>query len=119
MTSSGPHVVVNTGALGTGETLEARLEARFAALEAQFAAFEVRAENGFGRFPDSEDDTTAGGQASTVDVSTSQRPIAIAQRNRANDDRPVVRAQQAKDGNGERGREPKSKRNRHKGKHRN
>ena len=119
VTSRGPHVVVSAVPLGTGETLEARLEVRFAALEAQFAAFEVRAENGFGRFPDSEDDTTAGGQASTVDVSTSQRPIAIVQRSRANDERPVVRAQQAKDGNGERGREPKSKRNRHKGKHRN
>ena len=119
VTSSGPHVVVSTGALGTGETLEARLEARFAALEAQFAAFEVRAENGFGRFPESGDDATAGEQATTVDVSTSQRPITMTQRTRANADNAIVRLQQAKDGNGEHGKERKSKRNRHKGKHRN
>jgi hypothetical protein len=119
VTSRGPHVVVNTGALGTVETLEARLEARFAALEAQFAAFEVRAENGFGRFPDAEDDATAGEQATTVGVSTSQRPITMTQRTRANAESAIIRFQQATDGDGEHGKERKSKRNRHNDKHRN
>ena len=44
----GTTVVVSAGALGTGETLEVRLDARFAATEAEFAAFEVRGANGFG-----------------------------------------------------------------------
>ena len=38
------------------------------------------------------------GQASTVDVSTSQRPITMTQRTRANADSALVRVQQAKDG---------------------
>jgi len=60
--TSGTTVIVNTFPLGSGQTLGARLAARFAALEAQFAAFEARAANGFGRFPDSGDDATSGGQ---------------------------------------------------------
>jgi hypothetical protein len=52
----GTTVVVSAGALGTGETLEVRLDARFAATEAEFAAFEVRGANGFGRFPKSGDE---------------------------------------------------------------
>ena len=88
VTSSGPNVVVSTSALSTGETLEARLEARFAALEAQFAAFEVRAENGFGMFPDSGDDETAAGQVPTFGVSISQQPVAMAQQTVAKDPEP-------------------------------
>jgi hypothetical protein len=118
VTSRGPRVVVSIGALGTGETLEARLEARFAALEAQFAAFEVRAENGFGRFPDAGDEAMSGGQATTAVVSTSRQFITMTQRS-AHDDSPIIRAQKAKDGTGERGKERKGKRDRHKGKHRN
>src|SRR5215203_2198984 len=76
-------------AVDTSQTLEARLEARFAALEAQFAAFELRAGNDFGRFPDSSDDATAGGQTSTVMVSKSQQPVTIAQRPGANNDGPI------------------------------
>jgi hypothetical protein len=114
--SGGSTVIVRTGALGTGETLEARLEARFAALEAQFAAFEVRAANGFGRFPESGDEAEDGGQATTVSVSDSQQPTAVAQRASSKDDNPIIRAQKAKDGNGERDKERKGKR---KGKQRN
>ena len=117
--SRGPHVVVRTGALSRGMTLEARLEARFAALEAQFAAFEVRAENGFGRVPESRADVTAGVEATTVIISTAQQIITTTQRTRANADTPMVRVQQAKDGDGEHGKERTSKRNHHKGKHRN
>jgi hypothetical protein len=111
-------VIVRTGALGTGETLEARLVARFAALEAQFAAFEVRAANGFGRFPES-DEEAAGGQAATVVVSTSQEPITANQRATAQDDRPIIRAQKVTEGQGERSKERSDKRGRPKGKHRN
>ena len=66
-------VNVSPVAVGAGQTLEARLEARFAALEAQFAAFEARAANGFGMFPESGDDATSGGQAANVVVSTLSR----------------------------------------------
>jgi hypothetical protein len=90
------------------QSLEARLEARFAALEAQFAAFEARAANGFGMFPDSEDEAPAAGQP-TVVVSTAQKPIAENQRTTVSDGRPIVRAQKAKERKG----------NRAKGKHRN
>ena len=76
----GRTVNVSPVAVGTSQTLEARLEARFAALEAQFAAFEVRAANGFGRFPESGDEVASGGQAATVVVSTSQKPITMTQR---------------------------------------
>jgi hypothetical protein len=107
---SGSPVVVSPVPLGAGETLEARLEARFAALEAQFAAFEVRAANGFGRFPESGDNAAAVGQVTTVGVSSSQQPIAIAQRTLAHDDGPIVRAQKAKDGNGERDKERRGNR---------
>src|SRR5215216_3064370 len=59
-------VDVSPVAIGTSQTLEARLEARFAALEAQFAAFEARAANGFGMFPKSGVDATAEGHTPTV-----------------------------------------------------
>jgi hypothetical protein len=106
-------------ALGAGQTLEARLEARFAALEAQFAAFEVRAANGFGRFPDSGDDAMSEGQAANVVVSTSQQPMTMTQRTGANDDSPIVRAQKVKAGKGDRAKKRPGKRDRHKTKHRN
>jgi hypothetical protein len=106
-------------AVGAGQSLEARLEARFAALEAQFAAFEARAANGFGMFPDAGDDATSGGQAANVVVSSSETPITMTQRAGANDDRPVVRAQKAKAGKGDRTKERKGKRTPHKTKHRN
>jgi hypothetical protein len=105
-------------AVGAGQSLEARLEARFAALEAQFAAFEARAANGFGMFPDA-DDAPSGGQAANVVVSSSETPITMTQRAGANDDRPVVRAQKAKAGKGDRTKERKGKRTPHKTKHRN
>ena len=109
----------STVPLGTSQTLGARLEARFAALEAQFAAFEARAANGFGMFPKSGDDATAGRQAATVVVSTSQKPITMTQRPGAHDDNPIVRAQKAKDGKDDRTKERKGGRDRHKTKHRN
>ena len=115
----GTTVVVSTGAIDTGESLEARLEARFAALEAEFAEFEARAANGFGRFPDSEDEATVGGQGTTVVVSTSQQPVTVAQRTSPDDDRPTLRAQKVQDGKVDRTKERKNKRDRPKGKHRN
>jgi hypothetical protein len=114
----GPTVVVSTGARSTGETLEARLEARFAALEAQFAAFAGRAANGFGRFPDAGDEAMAGGQAITVAVATSRPSIALPHRTSGKDSSPIIRAQQATDGTGERGTARKGKRDRHKGERR-
>jgi hypothetical protein len=110
--------VVSTGVRSTGETLEARLEARFAALEAQFAAFAGRAANGFGRFPDAGDEAMAGGQAITVGGSTPQPSIALPHRTSADDDSPITRAQQATDGTSERGTARKGKRDRHKGERR-
>jgi hypothetical protein len=115
----GNAVIVSTVPLGSGQTLEARLEVRFAALEAQFAAFEARAANGFGRFPESGDEVTAEGQATTVVVSTSQQPDTMTQRTAANNDSPIVRAQKAKVGKGDRTKERKGKRDRHKTKQRN
>jgi hypothetical protein len=106
-------------AVGAGQTLEARLEARFAALEAQFAAFEARAANGFGMFPDSGADATSGGQAANVVVSTSEKPITMTQRPGANDDSPIVRAQKANIGKGDRTKERKGKRDRSRDKIRN
>ena len=105
-------------AFGTGQSLEARLEARFAALEAQFAAFEERAANGFGMFPESGDETLAAGQA-TVVVSTAQRPIAENQRTTVSDGSPIVLAQKAKERKGDRNQQRKGKRDRSQGKHRN
>jgi len=96
-------------ASGPGQSVEARLEARFAALEAQFAAFEERAANGFGMFPDSEDEAPATGQATTVIVSTAQKPIAENQRTTVNDGSPIVRAQKAKERKGDRNKERKGK----------
>ena len=117
--TEGSAVIVSTGALGTGESLEARLEARFAVLEAQFAAFEERATNGFGRFPESGDEVTAGRPSTTVIDSASQQPITMSQRTTAHADSPVIRAQKAKDSKGHRTEERKIKRDRHKSKHRN
>jgi len=116
--ADGSMVIVNTGAIDTGQTLEARLETRFAALEAQFAAFEVRAANGFGRFPESGNEVSAGEQAATVSVSTLQQPITTAQRARASEG-PTIRVQKAKDGKGDRTEVRRGKRDRHTGKHRN
>ena len=115
----GRTVTTSPVALGAGQTLEARLEARFAALEAQFAAFEARAANGFGMFPDTGDEATSGGQAANVVVSTSQQPITMTQRPGANDDSPIVRAQKAKIGKGDRNKKHKVKRDRHQSKQRN
>ena len=110
----GNRVIVSTMPLDSGQTLEARLEARFAALEAQFAAFEAQAANGFGMFPDSGDDATSGGQAGNVVVSNSQQPITTTQQPGANDDSPIVRAQKAKVGKGDRTKKHAGKRDRHK-----
>jgi hypothetical protein len=114
----GNTVDVSPVAIGTSQTLEARLEARFAALEAQFAAFEARAANGFGMFPESGVDATAEGQTPTVMVSTSQQPITMTQRPGANADNPIVRAQKANGGKGDRTNERQGQRDRHKNKHR-
>ena len=111
--------IVSTVPLDSGQTLEARLEARFAALEAQFTAFEARAGNGFGMFPESGDDVTSGGQAANVVVSTSQQPITMTQRTNANNDSPIVRAQKAKVGKGDRTKKHTGKRDRHQSKQRN
>jgi hypothetical protein len=110
---------VSPVAVGAGQSLEARLEARFAALEAQFAAFEARAANGFGMFPDVGDDAMSGGQAANVVVSTSEKPITMTQRAGAQDDNPIVRTQKVKVGKGDRTEERKGKRTPHKTKHRN
>jgi hypothetical protein len=114
----GPTVVVSIGARSTGETLEARLEARFAALEAQFAAFAGRAANGFGRFPDAGDEAMAGGQAITVGDVTSQQFVTMTLRTTTHEDSSIVRAQKATDGTGERSTARKGKRDRHKGERR-
>ena len=115
-TSAGIVIPVATG---PGESLEARLEARFAALEAQFAAFEVRAENGFGVFPDSVDEVLVEDQATTVVVSTAQKPIAENQRTTASDGSPIVRSQKAKERKADRNKERKGKRIGSQGKYRN
>ena len=111
--------IVSTVPLDSGQTLKARLEARFAALEAHFTAFEARAGNGFGMFPESGDDATSGGQAANVVVSTSQQPITMTQRTNANNDSPIVRAQKAKVGKGDRTKKHTGKRDRHQSKQRN
>ena len=102
--------IVISVASAPGQSLEARLEARFAALEDQFAAFEDRAANGFGMFPDSEDEAPAAGQATTVVVSTSQKPSAENQRTTVSDGSPIVRAQKAKERKGDRNKERNGKR---------
>ena len=104
---------------GPGQTLEARLEARFAALEAQFAAFEERAANGFGMFPEFGDEALIGNQATSVVVTTSHKPIAENQRTTVSDGSPIVRAQKAKERKSDRHKERKGKRDRSQGKHRN
>lgn len=73
-------ITVRTGGLGMGAALEDRLEARFAALEAEFAQFEARAENGFGRFPESGDDRTSEDAGSSTTVTTAQKPVATTER---------------------------------------
>jgi hypothetical protein len=112
-------VVVSTGALGNGQTFEARLTARFAALEAQFAAFKARAANGFGRFPDSGDDTASAGQAASARVSIAQEPVVMAQSVNEKSDSPVVHLQKAKDGKRDRAKERRGKRDRDRGKRHN
>jgi hypothetical protein len=114
----GNTVIVSTVPLGSGQTRESRVEARFAALEAQFAAFEARAANGFGRLPDPGDEATSGGRATNVVVSNPQ-PVTMTQRTGANDDRSIVRPQKAKGGKGDRTTQRQGKRDRHKTKHRN
>lgn len=132
--STGTTVVVSAAPLADFASLEARLDARFAALKAQFAAFELRAQNGFGRFDKSGGDVASGGQGATVIVSTSRLPAAMTQPlDNANTTAQAVRAQAARDGEtvgspsverqkarkatkGERGKErAKSKRDRHHG----
>jgi len=115
----GNTIFVGTVPLGSGQTLEARLDARFAALEAQFAAFEERAANGFGMFPDSEDEAPAADQTTTVIVSTAQKPIAENQWSTLSDGSPIVRAQKAKERKGDRNQERTGKHDRSQGKHRN
>jgi hypothetical protein len=69
------------GSPGSLDTLEARLDARFAALEARFAAFELRAEDGFGKFPDADaDQSTSGAATATIVVSPASEPLTAAQR---------------------------------------
>jgi hypothetical protein len=114
----GNTVIVSTVPLGSGQTRESRVEARFAALEAQFAAFEARAANGFGRLPDPGDEATSGGRATNVVVSNPQ-PVTMTQRTGANDDSSIVRPQKAKGGKGDRTTQRQGKRDRHKTKHRN
>ena len=114
--ADGGTAVVRPVAFDPAQTLEARLETRFAALEAQFAAFEARAANGFGMFPESGDGATAEGQASSVDVSAFQRPIRMTQRTGTGNDRPIVQAQKTKEVKGDQNKERKTKRNRHRDK---
>ena len=73
-TSDGTTIVVIAAPLDDFASLEARLSAQFATLEADFAAFEARAQNGFGRFDESGDDTSVETQGPTVDVTALRRP---------------------------------------------
>jgi len=75
----GTSVFVSAAPLDDFDTLEARLNARFAALEADSAAFEERAENGFGRFDESADDASTREQGAIVIVSSSREPAAVTQ----------------------------------------
>jgi hypothetical protein len=111
-------VVVTAAAIGTGETLEAALEARFTELEERFVAFEARAANGFGRFPDTDDAAPGSTQAAAVTVSTFRQGAARDERGSRNDGGLVVRAQKAKDGHGNRAKERAGKRDRPTGKQR-
>jgi hypothetical protein len=98
-TTDGATVVVSTAPLGDFDDLEARLDARFAALEADFAAFEVRAQNGFGRFEESADDASSREQGATVIVSSSRQPAAVSQPGDTTDaSARAVLAQRARDG---------------------
>jgi hypothetical protein len=138
----GTGVFVRAGSLGTGEELEAALDARFAELEADFAAFEARATNGFGAFSVATGETASGGaETPRVTVSTAQSAADPASSSFV-DEQPAakervqaVRAQKAgnaedgerratgkqkarKDAKHQRGKEREGKRNRHNGKHR-
>src|SRR5215216_2452471 len=55
ITGGSTTVFVSATPLNDFDTLEARLDARFAALEAQFAVFEACAQNGFGRFVEADE----------------------------------------------------------------
>jgi hypothetical protein len=79
VTSRGTNVFVSAMPLGDFGQLEARLNARFAALEADFAAFEVRAQNEFGRFEESEDDAIVEVRGPSVIVSSFCQPAEMAQ----------------------------------------
>jgi hypothetical protein len=74
--AAGTRVITIAAPLGTGQTLDDQLNARFAALEAQFAAFAQRAQNGFGALPPSTGQTSGAGTGSTtpVVVSTGKAP---------------------------------------------
>jgi hypothetical protein len=98
-TTDGETVVVSAVSLGDFDDLEARLDARFAALQADFAAFEVRAENGFGRFDESADDASSREQGATVIVSSSRQPTAVTKPGDTTDaGTQAVLAQRARDG---------------------
>jgi hypothetical protein len=97
--SHGTTVVVSATPLDDFKTLEARLDARFAALEADFAAFEVRAQNGFGRFDESGDGASRREQGASVIVSSSRQPATVTQPGDTTDaGSPAVLAQRARDG---------------------
>jgi hypothetical protein len=99
VSGDGTVVVVSTTPLDDFASLEERLDARFAALEADFAAFEVRAQNGFGRFDESGDGASSREQGATVIVSSSRQPAAVTQsEDTANNGTPAVLAQRARDG---------------------
>jgi hypothetical protein len=130
-------VFVSATPLDDFDSLEARLDARFAALEADFAAFEVRAENGFGRFDGSADDVLAQGRGPSVLVMSPQSAGITQRLENTNTGAQAVRAQSARSGETigvspadrlkarneskrERDNEPKAKkRDRHNGKQRN
>ena len=98
-TTDGTTVVVSAAPLGDFASLEERLDARFAALEADFAAFEVRAQNGFGRFEESADDASSREQGATVIVSSSRPPAAVTKPGDTTDaGTPAVLAQRVRDG---------------------
>jgi hypothetical protein len=98
VTSGGTTVVVSVIPLDDFDDLEARLDARFTALEAEFAAFEVRAENGFGRFDESANGAVADGGGSSV-VVTSRQPAGTTERaDDTNASTQVMHAQRARNG---------------------
>lgn len=92
----GTRVVVSAVPLGTGATLEARLEARFAALEARFAAFAARAENGFGAFAVTDGDASNRGSARTVVTTSSSTSPAATQTGSQDENATATRAKKAR-----------------------